>query len=327
MKPLVSILMPTYNRSSFFKQALISALNQTYSNIEVIVCDNSENDLTETMIQPFLSGPQGSKINYTRNPTNIGPIANQHKCYDLSKGTYLNYLMDDDLFHPKKIEKMMECFFKYKDVALVTSRRTIIDAHGKVMKVSPGTKMYAQDTVVDGNAIISLMLRDTRNYLGEPTTVLFQKQYLKEPFGCLFGKQAYNNVDIASWISLLAHRKAVYMPEPLCSFRIHKSQLSNSLLSDLGSLCDWVEHICLSRRNRLISSTDFALAITKIKPLILESLPQWNVMTKDRHLHELVRKLRDLIAACEKTDRLSDATKEFKGLLARMEQRIKKPDA
>ena len=48
--PLVSILIPTYNRPDYFKIAFESALNQTYSNIEVIVCDNSTNEKTNETI-------------------------------------------------------------------------------------------------------------------------------------------------------------------------------------------------------------------------------------------------------------------------------------
>ena len=62
--PLVSILIPTYNRPDYFKIAFESALNQTYSNIEIIVCDNSTNEKTNEYIKPFLSN---KRVKYYRN--------------------------------------------------------------------------------------------------------------------------------------------------------------------------------------------------------------------------------------------------------------------
>ena len=64
-KPLVSILIPTYNKPEFFEQALCSALGQTYQNIEVIVCDNSTDGRTERLIQCYFPD---ARLRYVRNP-------------------------------------------------------------------------------------------------------------------------------------------------------------------------------------------------------------------------------------------------------------------
>ena len=64
--PLVSILIPTYNRPHYFKIALESALAQTYSNIEIIIGDDSTNDETETLIhEQYL--PHYKNVTYIRN--------------------------------------------------------------------------------------------------------------------------------------------------------------------------------------------------------------------------------------------------------------------
>lgn len=241
MKPLVSILIPTYNRPYYFKQALKSALNQAYSNIEIIVCDNSDNDKTEQIVNRFLSGPNGSKIKYKRNSTNIGPIANQQQCLDLAKGEYINYLMDDDLFHPNKLEAMMEYFLKYSNLALVTSQRRVIDAEGQPIYVPPVwtfKKLFAEDTVIQGRKLAEMMLRDSTNYIGEPTTALFKRSKLKEPFGVLLGKQVYFAVDLASWLNLLEEGDAVYMTKPLSYLRYHAKQLSKHELADKAKKID-----------------------------------------------------------------------------------------
>src|SRR5690606_29230089 len=118
MQPRVSVLIPTYNRPHFFEKALKSVLKQTYPHLEIIICDNSDNQQTKQIVKKYqkLSNTQ---IKYVRNPKNIGPIANQQQCFTLSTGEYINYLMDDDLFHPQKIEKMLPYLVNDGGVALV----------------------------------------------------------------------------------------------------------------------------------------------------------------------------------------------------------------
>lgn len=134
MTPLVSILLPTFDRPQFLEQALVSALNQTYSHIEIIICDNSQNDATEQVVNSYLTSPNGSKIKYVRNKTNIGPAANQQKCFRLAKGEYMNYLMDDDLFHPRKIELMLPYLIGNPKIGLVTSLKQIINHLGNPLE-------------------------------------------------------------------------------------------------------------------------------------------------------------------------------------------------
>lgn len=229
MNPLVSILIPTYNRPHYFEQALQSAFNQTYDNIEIIVSDNSDNNATELVVQKYQALPGGSKIRYIRNSENIGPIANQQQSLNLAKGEFINYLMDDDLFHPQKIQKMMVYMLQYPDVTLVTSQRRVINSAGRQFYVPPfGTfkQLYPRDTIVDGRVLTRRLLEDQTNYLGEPTTVLFRRKDLLEPFGMLLGKQVYFAVDLASWLNLLSRGKGVYMVQPLSYLRYHSQQLS-----------------------------------------------------------------------------------------------------
>ncbi|GAA3406324.1 glycosyltransferase family 2 protein [Paenibacillus hodogayensis] len=240
MNPLVSILIPTYNRPDYFEEALKSALNQTYDNIEIIVCDNSDNDLTGQVVQKYLSAHNGSKIRYVKNATNIGPIANQQQCLNLATGEYINYLMDDDMFHPEKVEKMVPYFVKNSDVTLVTSVRRVIDKDGKRLYVPPlwtFRKLFEQDTVIDGKRLNQIMLRDKTNYIGEPTTAMFRRKALDEPFGVLLGQQVYFAVDLAAWAKLLHVGKGVYLTKPLSYLRYHDKQLSqHEMAKDIAKL-------------------------------------------------------------------------------------------
>lgn len=231
MNPLVSILIPTHNRPHYFEQALASALMQTYPNIEIVVSDNSTNNLTEQIVAKHRSHPRGSAIRYYRNPENIGPLPNQQRILNLANGEYINYLNDDDLFHPRKIEIMMRHILSHTNVVLVTSQRRVIDSKGKRIFVPPlGTFKLVRpvDTVIDGRVLTREMLQDQTNYIGEPTTALFRRRDLLEPFGVLAGKQVLFAVDMATWFSLMTRGHAIYLVQPLSYLRYHSQQLSQS---------------------------------------------------------------------------------------------------
>lgn len=94
MAPLVSILIPTYNRPKDIEKAISSCLAQVYENIEIIITDNSNNNETKEVLRKFNSG----KLKYYKNATNLGPILNWKKALELSIGEWLVILPDDDYF-------------------------------------------------------------------------------------------------------------------------------------------------------------------------------------------------------------------------------------
>jgi glycosyltransferase involved in cell wall biosynthesis len=242
MEPLVSILIPTYNRLHYFNQALMSALNQTYENIEIIICDNSEDSATEKLVE-ILTPHYKTSIKYHHNPENIGHIRNLRKCFDLAEGDYINYLMDDDLLHPQKIEKMMNYFLTEKDLSLVTSHRLTIDEKGCLAAPMRDTKkIFKSDKIIDGKELAGILIKYRLNYVGEPSTVLFKKDSLDEPFGTYSGRQAIFAFDVAAWLNLLEKGKAVYISQSLSYFRIHKSQMGKCPDSMADSRTDWKEN-------------------------------------------------------------------------------------
>lgn len=327
MTPLVSILLPTFDRPQFLEQALVSALNQTYDHIEIIICDNSQNNATAQVVNSYLTSPSGSKIRYVRNKTNIGPTANQQKCFRLAKGEYINYLMDDDLFHPRKIELMLPYLTGNSKIGLVTSLKQIINHFGEPIRIShmpPFKLSTTKKPTMSGQTLIQSMLTDTKNYIGEPTTVLFRKADLLEPFGTFGGKQAHNNVDVASWIALLVKKDAVFLQEPLSSFRKHPTQLTNTLLSRMGCQCDWIDATLLAKKQQIFDDpSTFVKIVNRLGKTVLDNFPKWNEATSSLYLDELLERARQLAVVSEKTKKLSSLAKDLKKLTQQLENQRK----
>lgn len=90
------------------------------------------------------------------------------------------------------------------------------------------------------------MLQTSTNVIGEPTTVLFNKLFLTEKFGTLNNRTYNCSVDMAPWVHLLSKGKAVYIAEPLSSFRYHSGQqLHQKLLEETE---DFTHLILTSRK-------------------------------------------------------------------------------
>jgi len=99
----VSILIPVYNREKFIGACIQSALDQTYSNFEVVVVDNASTDTTWDICQKF--SVQDKRVRIFQNRENIGPVKNWKRCFDEAKGEFGKILFSDDLLLPDCLEK------------------------------------------------------------------------------------------------------------------------------------------------------------------------------------------------------------------------------
>lgn len=240
--PLVSILIPTHNRPDYVELALQSALAQSYPNIEIVVNDNSDDALTHERFAPYLA--RHPHIHYARVPQ-CGPMENFHHCFTRAKGEYVNYLMDDDLFHPEKIQKMMSFMLAKPNIGLVTSFRQLIDANGNELAPIAGTeRLFEIDTLVGGRSLGNMILTNGQNMVGEPTTVLFRKADAGDQFGRFVGKQYTTLSDVATWLSVLSHKDCVYLPEALSYFRMHGGQDQRSNGIKIKANVEWLELFC-----------------------------------------------------------------------------------
>lgn len=250
--PLVSIVIPAYNRPHTLKLAIDSVLEQTYPNIEIIICDDSSDNRVQEMLAPYLhSYPQ---IKYHKNERNLF-LENWHKCFDLATGEYINYLMDDDVFHKEKIAKMLYYFNEFENITLVTSYRQTIDETGQfIPPIAATTRLYEETRILDGKMLGNIALTRCLNVIGEPTTVLFRKKDLVDRFGVYKGKQYSLINDLAAWLSLLSKGKAVYIPEALSYFRRHPNQNNNTL--GLQAFSEWLDIIIASREDGFLDTNE-----------------------------------------------------------------------
>lgn len=138
--PLVTIAIPAY-KADFLKEAISSALNQTYSNIELVIVDDCSPEGISDIVNRF----DDSRIRYLRNEKNIGakdPSLNWNKCLEYARGDFFALLCDDDTYEPTFIEEMLKLVGAYPYVKVFRARAKTINEKGQVINWYPSAPTF-----------------------------------------------------------------------------------------------------------------------------------------------------------------------------------------
>jgi glycosyltransferase involved in cell wall biosynthesis len=117
--PLVSICVPTYNRSRLLARAIRSCSKQTYENIEIIISDNCSSDDTASVCAKACSDDR--RVRYYRQDHNIGAYENRQFLISVARGSFVFILADDDDFELSAIESLLAEFTKRPEAVCITS--------------------------------------------------------------------------------------------------------------------------------------------------------------------------------------------------------------
>ncbi|GBF23224.1 glycosyl transferase family 2 [Candidatus Gastranaerophilus sp. (ex Termes propinquus)] len=116
---LISVLMPVYNtREEYLRTAIESILNQTHSDLELIIVDDgSKNNATEVVLSYVNAGE--SRIRLYRNETNQGLPKTRNRLFDLACGEFVALMDSDDISDPFRLEKQLDFLRKNEDITIV----------------------------------------------------------------------------------------------------------------------------------------------------------------------------------------------------------------
>jgi len=132
-EPLVSVILPTFNRAEILKKSINSVLSQTYKNFELIIIDDSSTDETERTILEYQK--KDSRIKIIRNEKNIGFVKSLNKAIKQSQGKYIARLDDDDFWSSsQKLEKQIGFLENNPDYVLISAGIIYINKYGEEVK-------------------------------------------------------------------------------------------------------------------------------------------------------------------------------------------------
>jgi len=131
METKVTVLTSVYNGRAYLNEAIESVLNQTYSDFEFLIIDDTSTDNSVEIINSY----QDPRIRLFKNEKNIGQTASLNIGLGLAKGKYIARLDQDDVCLPKRLEEQVDFMQKNPAVAIVASWEHTIDSEGNKIGV------------------------------------------------------------------------------------------------------------------------------------------------------------------------------------------------
>lgn len=228
--PRVAVCIPLYNSQQYVSVAIESVLNQTLTELELILSDDLSNDSTLKICKQFAEIDNRVKI--CPNTNHVGLFRNFNRSIQASSAPYVKLLCHDDVLEPDALEKMVSVLDLDRTITLVACSRNIIDNEGRCVRViSP----YQQTGRIPGSEAIKDTLLAMDNNIADPSSVCFRRIDGVDAFN-----SSYTYFNLALWCRLLSHGDFFYIKEPLCGQRVHETQTSVAITESLVFLADYL---------------------------------------------------------------------------------------
>ena len=243
---LVSICIPTYNGSQFIAEALESAINQSYTHLEIIVSDDASSDSTLLIVKAYKAKTDIPIYVHHHKPISIG--ANWNNCIKQAKGEYIKFLFQDDVLLPHCVKDMVAVLEKDDTISLVTSKREFIfdpnysfpnmdqwiDNFDDLQK-NLDIKTENELGIIDSTLFKSKQfLRSPLNKIGEPSVFMFRKDVIHK-IG-YFREDLKQILDYEFCYRILKTSKIAIIDKVLVQFRLHELQATEINKKDKSEL-------------------------------------------------------------------------------------------
>lgn len=217
MKPLVSIITPSYNQGKFIRQTIESVLMQDYENVEYIVVDGGSKDDTLSILKEY-----EGKLTYISEKDN-GQSDAINKGFHMAKGEIVAWLNSDDTYEPDCISRAVEEFDNNEKLGLLYGDGYIIDEEDRKVKIFEYTQEFDLWKLVN-----------FWDYIMQPAT-FFRSSYLNEVGYLDVGLQYCMDWDL--WIKLASVSDVMYINEILaCSREYGDTKTSTGGEKRLGEI-------------------------------------------------------------------------------------------
>jgi len=229
INPLVSITIHNYNYGRFLRECLLSVVNQTYKNIQILFSDNASDDNSWSIANEFYE-LYPSKFSVTRNRQNFGSKDNIQNCEFYITGDYYLQLCSDDFLAHDCIERCIDAFRKHPLSAMLIMHRSICDSEGNINHEKP---FFNRSFCGNPGSIADVYLMSSIN--PSISQIIYNTNVLPQ----------VNRTIIDRWFSnrfrdflISLDNPVLYLADPLLIHRIHGSndsiECANNLLEVIG---------------------------------------------------------------------------------------------
>lgn len=233
-KPIISVCMPVFNGGPFLVPAIESILNQTFTQFELIICDNGSTD--DSLIIARRLAERDSRISVYANQRGIGYGGNMHKSMSLARGDYILMHAADDLSAPHAFSKMMETIQNLGELpqgVILRADAYVIDekgtATGVITKPNQGwdnqhveLAHYIGGRALNQESGIRVLhdVLERMRMMGFIGATLFSRSILLKIEGVYSAKNYNPDAELMYWL-LSVDPQVVWLNEALFSWRLH----------------------------------------------------------------------------------------------------------
>jgi glycosyltransferase involved in cell wall biosynthesis len=210
--PLVTVIIPTYNRGTFIGEAVDSVLNQSFTDYEIVVVDDGSSDDTPRLLSKY-----GTAIRYFRQD-NAGQSVARNLGISVANGRYVAFLDSDDVFYPEKLEKQIAFMEAHPDLGYSWTD------YSQGPSVLEGREGRARLDAVDGDDVFTELCK--RNIICT-VTVVARKDVLA--LAGMFDPALRASEDFDLWLRLCRVCRGAYIPEVLTHVRDHDDRSMGTL--------------------------------------------------------------------------------------------------
>ena len=251
--PLVSVCIPAYNNADYISETIDCILNQTYKNIELVICDDHSTDKTIEVIQSY-SDP---RVKLFLNEKNLGMSGNWNNCLNHCTGEFIKLICADDMLTNDALEKEVIALINHPSAVMSESDTQFRDLQGNT---KGSYTRYKKSGLVDGKVIARAGLF-SRNLFGAPLNNTFRRSVLEQVHG--FDPSFKYILDYDFWVSIACLGDVYIIHEPLNYFRLRSdSNTGKVLTTEQKAYVE--EHKMLLRKHSQelhISNVDFTLSV------------------------------------------------------------------
>lgn len=209
--PLVSIIVPTYNRGEYLRQAVESVLAQTYGNLELIVVDDGSTDATPQ----YLDSLSDSRVRVVRRAQRSNAAVARNTGLAAARGEFLAFLDSDDLWFPEKLASQMRRLRESPEARWCYTLFSVIDGDGNDIPTLAGGPWLPLEGWLVEEVVRAEVLA--------PLPTLVAEHALVHEIGG-FDDELVFGEDLDLRLRLAARSTAAAVPEVLCKIREHSGR-------------------------------------------------------------------------------------------------------
>lgn len=265
----VDIIIPTYNREKYLREAINSVLNQTYQDYKIIVIDDGSTDNTREIMEKYVTNyPNRIKYFYQMNK---GPSAARNKGIAASQAMFIAFLDSDDMWYPEKLEVQISFLERNPQFSMCFSESEVINANGNTVYFTNLRKSIPRD-----GWILKYILQKPSIFT--PSVIIRRNVF--SSIGTFDESMGNIGEDTDLFLRVALNFQVCLIERPLIKCRIHEQNISFDPLAYGYRIQIYKRFLrqnkLFHKQNKRLIAKIFAEIYLKFAEILINNNQEWN---------------------------------------------------